>query len=109
MKATVILDEQQILGNGRYNAIIKVYQVKVSPKFPIGIKAKFVLVDMETGATRLLIDNYEPFGFHIHSELPKGKQHRETLSVTDYKEALIQFLEKARDIADEEQKTWDSF
>ena len=101
MRAIVLIDEQQTLGDGRYNAIIKVYKVKVSEKFPDGIKAKFVLVDVQTGSARLLIDNHQPYGFHIHSELPRQKGQRQKLAVNDYKEALIYFLQKARVIANE--------
>ena len=91
MKARVILDQQLVFGsNDRYNVFLKVYEVERSKKFPDGIKAKFVMVDTEDNTTRLLIDNHEPYGFHVHAKSNKGDT-RIRLDATDYLAALQVF------------------
>lgn len=102
MKAEVLVDETLSLGDGRYRAIVKVYKVTSSVKFPDGIKAKFVLIDVYKGVPRLVVDNHAPFGFHLHGELPSKKHKREPLQTTDYKEARELFLKEVRRIINEE-------
>jgi len=69
VKAVVLLDEEIVLTE-KYKVIIRVYKVEAKKKFPKGIKAKFVLIDTEQEKPRLLVDNHEPFGFHMHAALP---------------------------------------
>ena len=57
-------------------------------KYPEGVKAKFVLIDILEKEPRLLVDNHEPFGFHVHDGLPKNKSKRVSLNVEDHEEAL---------------------
>ncbi len=77
MKARLLFSEEKYFGEGKYLANLKVYEVEKNLKFPEGIKAKFVLIDLLTKKPVLLIDNHQPFGFHVHSRLPKDKKHRE--------------------------------
>jgi len=103
MKAKVIVDQTLVLSDdGRYEARIKVLAVTKNEKFPTGIKSNYVLLDTREGIARLLIDNHEPFGFHMHTKLPKEPEHREKLDTDDHEEALqIFFLEAERIMRDE--------
>ncbi|MCM2323779.1 MAG: hypothetical protein NDJ90_11020 [Oligoflexia bacterium] len=94
MKARVLIDRTQVIRDGKYAVSIKVFEVEASKKYPAGIKAKFVLQDIENGFARLLVDNHEPFGFHIHTRLPRDRNHRELLDVRDHQEALAFFLDE---------------
>lgn len=105
MKAKVILDRTLVLSrDGRYEADIKVLAISKSEKFPLGIKAKFVLLDTYEGTARLLVDNHEPYGFHMHTKLPKEPEHRERLETGDHEEALEVFLREAERIVRNEEK-----
>jgi hypothetical protein len=101
-KAKTILDKQLVVGRrNRYNIYLKVYEVKENEKFPQGIKAKFALINTETGTPVLLIDNHEPYGFHAHKMIDK-KNHRVKLFTTDYLVALQIFrLEVERIVKNE--------
>lgn len=104
-KARVILDRTLVLGaDGRYEARVKVLAVKRSEKYPGGIKAKFVLLDTHQDLALLLVDNHEPYGFHMHTRLPKEPQHRERLGITEHGEALQIFFREAERIVRDEKK-----
>jgi hypothetical protein len=103
MKASLLIHREQVLNDGKYVMIIKVYEVRKSKKFPDGIKAKFLLQDAEAGTPRLLVDNHQPFGFHIHSKLPHDPDHREILDVKDHEEALAFFLDEVERIMKNEE------
>src|ERR1035437_8106049 len=92
MKASLLIHREQVLHDGKYVMTIKVYEVQKSKKFPDGIKARFLLQTAEGGAPRLLVDNHEPYGFHMHTKMPHDRDHRETLDVTDYRDAMDIFL-----------------
>lgn len=100
-KAKLLIDEA-LYFNERYRALIKVYEVTPSKKFPEGIKARFVLIDLEENVPRLLVDNHEPFGFHIHTALPHSKEVRVKMTVSDYLEALQEFKTEALRIVKDE-------
>jgi hypothetical protein len=95
--ARTILDETFAMNN-RYRVILLAVEVSISPKFPTGIKAKYVLIDTEGGFARLLVDNHEPFGFHMHTQLPEDSSVRVELSVKDHNEALDAFFKEAERI-----------
>ena len=101
MKATLLHDERKVYAEGRYIAYVKVYGVEKSSKYPDGIKARFALVDSE-GATHLLVDNHEPFGFHIHTRLPRDKKHRTRIEAINYSEAMDLFFDEVRRIISED-------
>lgn len=87
-----------------YKVILYVIEVPENPSFPSGIKAKFALIHTEGNYIRLLVDNHEPFGFHIHTQLPADKNVRIQLLVSDYKEALKLFRQEVERIIRNEKK-----
>lgn len=65
-KAKVLLDQEfDILE--RYRVVVKAFEVDRSFKFPEGVKARYVLIDLINQVPRLLIDNHPPHGFHERS------------------------------------------
>lgn len=90
MNAKVLLDQELSISE-RFRVELKVFEVGQSKKFPSGIKVSFALIDVIERAPRLLIDNHAPFGFHVHSELPKRPKIRRELKMDDYREALDEF------------------
>ncbi|MEI8348273.1 MAG: hypothetical protein WCG27_12455 [Pseudomonadota bacterium] len=102
-KGEILVDKSLVVKQDRYVAKIKVYQVAKSKIFPFGIKAKFLLHDLINDCARLLVDNHEPFGFHMHTKLPDNPTERMKLEVEDYNEALqIFFNEVERILKNEE-------
>lgn len=81
---------------------IKVYEVEPTEKYPEGIKARFVLIDIEINVARLLVDNHAPYGFHIHTGLPENKTIRVVLSAKDFYEAFEEFISEAERIVKNE-------
>ena len=73
-KARVLVDDVLVFNEGRLFAELKVFEVAKSKKFPEGIKVRCVLVDNEGRLPVLLLDNHEPFGFHLHTKLPEEKK-----------------------------------
>ena len=55
-------------------------------------------MDSDGEFARLLVDNHEPFGFHMHTRLPEDRSIREILPTTDYNEALQIFLKEVERI-----------
>jgi hypothetical protein len=103
MKAFLLISKEFVLADGKYTVTITVYEVEKSKKFPEGIKAKFLLQDSEDGTARLLVDNHQPFGFHMHTKLPRDKDHREVLDVKDHEEALAFFMTEVERIIKNEE------
>ena len=105
MTARVILDQKLVFGeDDRYSVFLKIYEVEKSKKFPDGIKAKFVMVDTATNSTCLLVDNHEPYGFHVHSKSNRGETQRTRLDATDYLGALQFFRSEVERILKDETK-----
>lgn len=98
MKAKILFYQKLKLQQDRYLIELSVYEVKKSEKFPKGIKVKFLLLDLEKNGPRLLIDNHEPYGFHMHSELADNHQVRVPLQVKDYQEAREIFFDEVERI-----------
>jgi hypothetical protein len=102
MKKAKIIIYESIAISGHYRIILNVLEVSVSRKFPFGIKAKFLLLDDMGNFPRLLVDNHEPFGFHMHTQLPGDSNVRIKLTVKDYNEALeLFYLEVERIVKNE--------
>lgn len=91
MSGTRVLLSESISISERFRVELKVYEVDSSKKYPEGIKAKFVLIDVINKQPLLLVDNHEPYGFHIHEELPDNKHQRTVLETKDFNEALEVF------------------
>ena len=57
---------------------------------------------MIEGVPRLLIDNHEPFGYHVHVSLPRDHHARQLLKLENYQEALDEFWRLAKEIVENE-------
>jgi hypothetical protein len=101
MAARIILNETFAI-NSRYRVVLYAVEVPISKEFPTGIKAKFVMIDSEGNFPRLLVDNHEPFGFHMHTQLPEDHSVRVELAVKDHGEAMDIFLREAERIVEDE-------
>lgn len=100
-RAKLLVNLVTALDNEKYELQIKVFKLPRSLKFPSGYKVKCVLYEKGTGALRLLLDNHEPFGYHIHSKLPADKNFRELLNFNNYKEAINFFQKEVERILNE--------
>ena len=96
-KARVLLDEILDISE-RYRVELKVFEVNPSYKYPEGVKARFVLVDLLNKVPRLVVDNHAPFGFHVHANLPEERDSRLLLDTSDYLEALDKFRNLVKEI-----------
>lgn len=106
--AKIIWNRSYIL-KGRYRVVASVLAVDKSEKFPDGIKAKFVLIDLDNNVPRLLVDNHAPFGFHIHTTLPEDSENRVELDVKNFGDAYDEFLKQVeRVLKNEEQDIKDN-
>lgn len=93
-KAKVLRDHSIIFANGTFQAQVKVYAVTRSLKFPDGFKVRCALIEIRTGALRVLLDNHEPFGYHLHTKLPKDRKARITVNVRNYQDAIDLFFDE---------------
>lgn len=98
MTATRIIIDEAFAINSRYRVVLLVIRVPLNRKFPLGVKAKYVLIDAEGGFPRLLVDNHEPYGFHMHTALPEDNAVRVALAVNDHNGALDLFFEEVERI-----------
>ncbi|MEO5971442.1 MAG: hypothetical protein ABIQ95_16070 [Bdellovibrionia bacterium] len=98
----IILDEKFAINN-RFRVVLYALRVPVSEKFPNGIKAKFVLIDVQGNFPKLLVNNHEPFGFHMHTALPEDKDVRVELPVIDHNAALALFYKEVERILKNDQ------
>ena len=103
-KASILIDKSQSLLNGRFVLKIKVLRVKKDEKYPDGIKAKFAMLDIEKQIIRLLIDNHEPWGYHIHPYLPEDHSVRTRIGAKDYQEAANIFFKEVQKVIKNETK-----
>lgn len=97
-KAITLMDKSLSLKNGRYLVKVKVLQVMKGTKYPNGIKAKYVLLNLEKMEIRLLVDNHSPWGYHLHPELPENHEVRVRLGVKDYKKAEEFFFKEVEKV-----------
>jgi hypothetical protein len=51
---------------------------------------------------RILLDNHEPYGFHLHAGLPDDPSFRVKLDILDYKEAIKIFFYEVRKVVSNE-------
>lgn len=73
---------------------------------PFGLKCVFKMLrersmGHEDFEIVLLIDNHEPFGFHVHKDLPGRRDLREALPISDWQEAWSEFEKRMTEIRDE--------
>ena len=100
-KAKVVISQVLLLNNENFEAHIKVYEVSNNSKFPDGYKVRCALVERNTGVLHVLLDNHEPYGYHLHSRLPKDKNFRLSLKITHYSEAIKLFFSEVRKVINE--------
>jgi len=91
-KAKLIFDQRIRFIEGRFEARIKAYEVIKSKKFPDGVKLSCILLDLQEKVPRLLLDNHEPYGYHLHTKMPLDKTHRTLLNVNNFEEAIEFFM-----------------
>ncbi len=103
MKTRILVEEMVVFAGGRFQAQVKVIEVPKSAKFPDGIKVRCVLLDVELSLPRLLLDNHEPFGYHLHTKLPDDKNFRESVEVSGYEDAIRLFIREAKKVVEDEQ------
>jgi len=99
-KTRILMDDTVILAEGRFVAQVKVIEVPKSAKFPDGIKVRCVLIDTIRKVPRLLLDNHEPFGYHLHTALPDDKNVRASVEVANYEDAVRLFIREARKVVE---------
>jgi len=100
-KAKVVADYAVVVKAGQYEARVKILKVTPNAKFPEGYKVSGVMLDTELNVARLVLDNHEPFGYHLHTKLPGDRNFRLSVSVESYEEAVKAFFREARRIANE--------
>jgi hypothetical protein len=110
MKSRLPINKRWIAvdGQGRI-CICEVHIEQTSNKTlypPDGVKSVFKVKREKTPGGEdfeavILIDNHEPFGFHVHSRLPEQNDFRETIHVSSWQEAWIEFEEKIEEILNE--------
>ncbi len=100
--AKLIYDQKQRFHEGRFEVRIIAYDVPKSKKFPDGVKLRCVLLDLEDKSPRLLLDNHEPYGYHLHTKMSHDKAHRITVRVTNVEEAIEYFMNEVRKVMKDE-------
>lgn len=100
-KAKVVISQVLLLDNEKFEAHINVYEVSNNLKFPDGYKVRCALVERASGSLHVLLDNHQPYGYHLHSRLPKDKNFRLSLDVTNYGEAIKLFFSLVRKVTNE--------
>lgn len=50
----------------------------------------------------LLLDNHEPFGYHIHTKMPYDKSHRVFIDIQNYTEAIEFFINEVSKVVNNE-------
>jgi len=96
-KAVILLDVCQDISE-RYRVEIKAFKVGPSDRYPEGVKARYVLVDVVLKVPRVLVDNHAPLGFHYHPGLPVDKKKCIELDTDDYLEALDFFRDRVKEV-----------
>lgn len=96
--AKVIYNERVEVLKGVYEARIIAYEVSKNKRYPDGIKLRCVLLDIQGNVPRLLLDNHEPFGYHLHTKLPHNSEHRVSVDVRGYEDAIMLFLREIQKV-----------
>ena len=97
-KARILINRVIVLEHDRFEARVKVYEIPKSLKYPQGHKVSCSLVERETGVLFVLLDNHEPFGYHLHTKLPEDKNFRTGVDVKNFIEAIRLFFREAKKV-----------
>lgn len=100
-KARPIINKVLSLDDERFVAHIRVFEVPTSQKFPMGYKVSCSLVEKGSGVLFVLLDNHEPYGYHLHTKLPHDKHFRTSVNVKNYNEAIELFFAEVKKVQDE--------
>lgn len=103
-KAEILVDQTLSFKDGRFVAYVKALKVARNKRFPEGLKVRCTLVDQDHGTPLLLLDNHEPFGYHIHTKLPEDSDYRISIEVKSYAEAIEIFLKQVERLMNHENK-----
>jgi hypothetical protein len=100
MVSRVLIDTNQQIGS-HFVAKIKLLSITPDKVRPDGFKLNCVLIDLRINRPVLILDNHEPFGYHLHSDPQVDHNQRETLIVDSPTEAIELFVKISREIAHE--------
>ena len=100
--AKLIFDQKVSFSEGRYEVRIVAYTLPKSKKYPDGVKLRCILLDLQENIPRLLLDNHEPFGYHLHTKMPHDKAYRIRLEVMDYEKAIEFFMGEVPKVINDE-------
>lgn len=100
--AKLIYDQRALFLEGRFEARITAFLVPKNKKHPDGVKLSCVLLDLELRVPRLLLDNHEPYGYHLHTEMPHDKSHRVPVVVKNFEDAIEFFMKAVRKVIENE-------
>ena len=95
--------KKKIYLTDQYVVMEDIFRIMGKSEFPGGIKGSFVLVDVNIGKPRLLVDNTDhPHEYHMHTNLPKSKYPKIFLGTDDYLEAESIFYKEVERILNED-------
>jgi len=96
--ARVLYDKKVYLSEGKFEIRVIAYEVSKNKKFPEGVKLRCVLLNINLKIARLLLDNHEPYGYHLHTSMAHDKNHRVSVNVNNYEEAIEFFISEAQEV-----------
>lgn len=93
----MLIDTKQLVGDNHV-AIIKLLKITPDEKRPDGFKLNCVLLDISRGKPTLILDNHEPYGYHLHSNPTSNHDDRVEIIVEDPFEAIDIFFQRVKEI-----------
>lgn len=100
-KACLILDQSVLLDDERFIAHVKVFAVVDNLKYPDGYKVRCALVEKNTRILWVLLDNHDPYGYHLHAKLPQNKNFRVSVEIQGYEQAIELFFKEVERVINE--------
>lgn len=99
--AKILYHNRMRFHEGRFEVRINAYAVLDNKKFPDGVKLSCVLLDLSRKEPILLMDNHQPYGYHMHTKMPHDKPHRVIVNVQNFEEAIKFFMIEAKRVCNE--------
>ena len=100
MGSELLLHTRQQIGD-YHVVIVKLQAVTSDSVRPDGFKLNCVLLDFRVNKAVLILDNHEPFGYHLHPTPIDDHGNREKIEVQSPFEAIDLFVEMSQEIANE--------
>ncbi len=100
MASRILIDSRQQVG-AYHVALVKLLSVTPEKIRPDGYKLNCTLIDLRINRAVLILDNHEPFGYHLHPNPLADHDQREPLVVASPFEAIDLFVKKAREMTNE--------